>query len=105
MGLSRFVMPAYWNRPDATSEAIWTDGTGRTWLRTGDIGKLDDEGFLYIVDRKKDLILSGGQNIYPADIESVLRGHEAVEDCAVIGVPHREWGETPLAVVVARAAG
>jgi acyl-CoA synthetase (AMP-forming)/AMP-acid ligase II len=102
VGLSRFVMPCYWKRPDATVDSIWRDDMGRAWLRTGDIGKLDEEGFLYIVDRKKDMIISGGQNIYPADIEAVLRGHEAVEDCAVIGVPHPEWGETPLAVVVAR---
>lgn len=104
VGLSRFVMPAYWNRPDATDEASWVDAKGRAWLRTGDIGRLDEEGFLYIVDRKKDMIISGGQNIYPADVEAVLRGHAAVEDCAVIGVPHPEWGETPLAVVVARAS-
>ena len=95
-------MPGYWNRPDATREATWTDEHGRPWLRTGDIGRLDDEGFLTIVDRKKDMILSGGQNVYPADIEAVLLRHEAVSECAVIGVPHDTWGETPLAIVVPR---
>jgi len=105
VGLTRFTMPGYWNRPDATAEATWTDTRGRAWLRTGDIGRLDEAGFLYIVDRKKDMILSGGQNIYPADIEAVLREHEAVGDCAVVGVPHSEWGETPLAVVVPHAEG
>jgi len=100
VGLCRFTMEGYWNRPAATAEATWIDEQGRGWLRTGDIGRLDADGFLYIVDRKKDMILSGGQNIFPADIESVLLAHPAVIECAVIGVPHPEWGETPLAVVV-----
>lgn len=97
---SRFVMPGYWNRPQASAEVTWTDSQGRRWLRTGDIGRIDKDGFLYIVDRKKDMILSGGQNVYPADIEAVLRSHVTVADCAVVGVPHKEWGETPLAIVV-----
>jgi acyl-CoA synthetase (AMP-forming)/AMP-acid ligase II len=96
----RITMPGYYNLPDATAEATWTDEHGRRWLRTGDIGRLDDEGFLYIVDRKKDMILSGGQNIYPADIEAVLQQHPDVADVAVIAVPSERWGETPLAVVV-----
>ena len=70
------------------------------WLRTGDLGRVDAEGFLYIVDRKKDMILSGGQNIYPADIETVLLEHPAVAEAAVIGIASERWGETPLAVVV-----
>ena len=102
VGRGRITMPGYWNRPDATREATWTDEHCRPWLRTGDIGRLDDEGFLTIVDRKKDMILSGGQNVYPADIEAVLLRHEAVSECAVIGVPHDTWGETPLAIVVPR---
>jgi acyl-CoA synthetase (AMP-forming)/AMP-acid ligase II len=101
-GLCRFTMQGYWNKPAETTEATWQDESGRVWLRTGDIGRLDEDGFLYIVDRKKDMILSGGQNIYPADIEAVLLTHSDVLDCAVIGVPHAEWGETPLAVVVLR---
>jgi acyl-CoA synthetase (AMP-forming)/AMP-acid ligase II len=102
VGWSRFVMDGYHNRPDATAEATWTDTLGRPWLRTGDIGRVDADGFLYLVDRKKDMILSGGQNIYPADIEAVLKSHESVFDCAVIGVPHPKWGETPLGLVVRR---
>jgi len=66
----RITMPGYYNRPEATADAVWTDGEGRRWLRTGDVGRLDDDGFLYIVDRKKDMILSGGQNIYPATSRS-----------------------------------
>jgi long-chain acyl-CoA synthetase len=101
-GWSRFVMSGYHNRPEATAEALWDDEQGRPWLRTGDIGRLDEDGYLYIVDRKKDMILSGGQNIYPADIEAVLKTHAAVFDCAVIGIPHEKWGETPLGLVVRR---
>jgi acyl-CoA synthetase (AMP-forming)/AMP-acid ligase II len=96
----RITMPGYFNRDAATLEATWTDPTGFRWLRTGDVGRVDEQGFLYIVDRKKDMILSGGQNIYPADIETVMRGHPVVADIAVIGVPSERWGETPLAVVV-----
>ncbi|MFP4002211.1 MAG: class I adenylate-forming enzyme family protein [Alphaproteobacteria bacterium] len=99
-GYGRIVMTGYHNRPDATREAMWQAPDGRIWLRTGDIGRLDEEGFLYIVDRKKDMILSGGQNIFPADIEAVMAEHPEVEDVGVIGVPHEKWGETPLALVV-----
>lgn len=101
---ARYVMPGYLNRPDATAESIWTDASGRQWLRTGDIGRLDEDGFLYIVDRKKDMILSGGQNIFPADIEDVVLRHADVADGCVIGLPHPEWGETPVAVIVLRRA-
>jgi acyl-CoA synthetase (AMP-forming)/AMP-acid ligase II len=96
----RILMAGYHARPDANAEATWVDERGRRWLRTGDIGRLDDDGFLYIVDRKKDMILSGGQNIYPADIESVMQRHPDVAEVAVVGVPSERWGETPLAVVV-----
>ena len=95
-------MAGYHGRDAANREATWTDATGRRWLRTGDLGRLDADGFLYIVDRKKDMILSGGQNIYPADIESVMRQHPAVAEVAVVGVPSAKWGETPVAVVVCR---
>jgi acyl-CoA synthetase (AMP-forming)/AMP-acid ligase II len=100
VGRGRITMPGYYNRPEATAEATWTDEQGRPWLRTGDIGRLDEEGFLYIVDRKKDMILSGGQNVYPADIELVMLAHPEVAEVAVIAVPSERWGETPLAVVV-----
>ena len=100
VGVGRILMPKYLARPDATRDATWTDAQGRPWFRTGDIGMLDEEGYLYIVDRKKDMILSGGQNIYPQDIEAALITHADVNDVAVIGVPSERWGETPLAVVV-----
>jgi len=100
VGRGRILMAAYNKRSDANAEATWTDEKGRRWLRTGDIGKLDEDGFLYLVDRKKDLIISGGQNIYPADIEVVLLGHPDVLEAAVVGVDSERWGESPLAIVV-----
>jgi acyl-CoA synthetase (AMP-forming)/AMP-acid ligase II len=103
VGRGRIVMAGYHARPEANAEATWTDELGRRWLRTGDIGRLDDEGFLYIVDRKKDMILSGGQNVYPADIEAVMIRHPDVAEVAVIALPSERWGETPLAVVVPTA--
>ena len=103
IGCGRMVMEGYLNRPEATAEATWIAADGRRWLRTGDVGRIDADGFLYIVDRRKDMILSGGQNIYPADIEVVVREHADVADVAVIGVPSEQWGETPLAVVVPHA--
>jgi len=100
IGLSSFVMPGYHARPDATADTFWIDDQGQKWLRTGDIGYIDAEGYLQIVDRKKDMILSGGQNIYPADIEAELVKHPAVREAAVVGIPSKKWGETPLAVIV-----
>lgn len=102
VGRSRFVMAGYWRKPAATADAMWADERGRYWLRSGDIGRLDEQGYLYVVDRKKDMILSGAQNIYPADLEAVLIQHPDVLDCAVIGVPSETWGESPLALVVPR---
>jgi acyl-CoA synthetase (AMP-forming)/AMP-acid ligase II len=90
-------MPGYYNRPDLTSETI-RDG----WIHTGDLGHVDDEGFLYLVDRKKDLIISGGVNVYPHDIEEVVTRHPAVAEVAVFGVPDAQWGETPIAAVTLR---
>lgn len=103
VGAARFVMSGYHNRDEAMAEATWIASDGTTWLRTGDIGYFDEEGFLYLVDRKKDMILSGAQNIYPADIEAVLLTHEQVSEAAVIGVPSKRWGETPLALIVPSA--
>ncbi len=100
VGRGRFVMDGYWNRPEATAEATWIDPEGRPWLRTGDIGRLDEDGFLYVVDRKKDMILSGGQNIYPADMEAILFERPEVAECAIVGAPSAKWGETPVAFVV-----
>lgn len=96
----RISMPGYWGREEATRDALFTDDNDVQWLRSGDIGYLDEQGFLYIVDRKKDMILSGGQNIYPQDIEATLFEHPAVDDVAVIGLPSKRWGETPVALVV-----
>jgi len=99
----RISMPGYWRRDDANAEAEYIDAAGLQWLRSGDIGYVDEEGFLYIVDRKKDMILSGGQNVYPQDIEAVLVQHAQVSDVAVIGIPSARWGESPLALVVTTA--
>jgi acyl-CoA synthetase (AMP-forming)/AMP-acid ligase II len=100
VGRCRHLMAGYHEQDEANQAATWTDEDGRKWLRTGDIGKLDEDGYLYLVDRKKDLIISGGQNIYPADIESEMMAHPAVREVAVVGVDSRKWGESPLALVV-----
>ena len=96
----RITMPGYLNRPDANKEATYIDSDGKQWLRSGDIGKLDEQGYLYVVDRKKDMILSGGQNIYPQDIEAVLINHPNIDDVAVIAARSKCWGETPVACIV-----
>ena len=88
------IVKGYWNRPEATA-ATFVDG----WVRTGDLARVDDEGFLYIVDRAKDMIIRGGENIYSSEVENVLYAHPAVTDCALIGIPHRTLGEEPAAVV------
>jgi acyl-CoA synthetase (AMP-forming)/AMP-acid ligase II len=100
VAFSVFLMPEYYKLPDKTQEAIWLDEQGRTFLRTGDMGKLDEDGFLYVLDRKKDMIISGGINIFASDIEEVAAKHPAVADVAVIGLPHPKWGETPVALVI-----
>jgi len=93
------IMTGYWNRPEATAEAIDADG----WFFSGDIAKLDDEGRYYIVDRKKELIIRGGYNVYPREIEEVLYEHPAVREAAVIGIPHPELGEEVAAAVALKA--
>src|ERR687883_686091 len=92
-------LAGYWQLPDATEDAFYSEG----WLRSGDAATVDDEGFVYIVDRIKDMIISGGENIYPAEVEQVLYQHPAVAECAVIGVPDGKWGEVGRAIVVLRA--
>ena len=89
------VMRGYWNNPEATAEAF-----AGGWFHSGDLATRDEEGYLRLVDRKKDMIVSGGENIYPAEVERVLREHPAVADVAVVGAPHPRWGETPVAFVV-----
>jgi len=89
------VIPGYWQRPDATAESF-ADGV---WFRSGDVGHVDDEGFLYISDRLKDMIISGGENVYPAEVEQVIMELDAVGGVAVVGVPDPRWGEVPRAYV------
>jgi acyl-CoA synthetase (AMP-forming)/AMP-acid ligase II len=91
------LMKGYWNNPEATAETL-KDG----WLHSGDMGRMDEDGFLYIMDRKKDMIISGGENIYPAEIEDLLLSHPKIADSAVIGMPDEKWGESVKAVVVAK---
>ncbi len=90
------VMKGYWNRPDATAEAIDEHG----WFHSGDLGYLDEDGFLFVVDRVKDMVISGGENVYPAEVESVLYDHPKITEVAVIGLPDEKWGEAVVAVVV-----
>ncbi|MBL8385012.1 MAG: AMP-binding protein [Burkholderiales bacterium] len=103
VGRSPFMMAGYHNRPDQTAAIRWVDAAGRVHHRTGDIGRFDADGFLTLLDRKKDVIISGGQNVYAADLEAVLAAHPDVEESAVIGIPSERWGETPLALVVPRS--
>ncbi|MFJ6939692.1 long-chain fatty acid--CoA ligase [Streptomyces sp. NPDC101132] len=99
------VMTGYWGRPEDT-EAAFAPGdegaSGGRWLRTGDVARLDGDGYAYVVDRVKDMFVSGGENVYPAEVEDVLLGHPAVAECAVFGVPDPVWGEVGRAVVVLR---
>ena len=88
------IAAGYWRRPEASAETF-IDG----WVRTGDLARLDEEGFCFIVDRAKDMVIRGGEYIYSIEVENVLYAHPAVTDCAVIGLPHRSWGEEPAAVV------
>ncbi len=103
VGRGRILMSGYHGREDANRDATWIDEVGRRWLRTGDIGVLDAAGFLTLVDRKKDLIISGGMNLYPADIEAVVLEHPQVDETAVIAIDSDRWGESPFAVYVGEA--
>ena len=102
VGRSTVMMTGYHNQPDKTNEAEWYSPEGERFIRTGDIGRLDDEGFLTLIGRKKDMIISGGLNIYPSDLEAVLREHPAVLEAAVIGAISQRWGETPVGFVTLR---
>jgi long-chain acyl-CoA synthetase len=92
------IMKGYLNNPEATSAAFWEGG----WFRSGDVGLFDDQGYLYIVDRLKDMIITGGENVYPREVEEVLFTREEVEECAVIGLPDPEWGERVAAFIIPR---
>lgn len=102
VGRSPAMMTGYNNRPDATKAMHWYDAQGRLYYRHGDIGRFDEDGFLILMDRAKDMIISGGFNIYPSDLEGVLAAHPAVIECAVVGAQSEEWGETPVGFVVLR---
>ncbi|HEY0844696.1 MAG TPA: class I adenylate-forming enzyme family protein [Noviherbaspirillum sp.] len=100
VGHSPAMMAGYHNQPEKTAEAEWYDPTGKRFIRTGDVGRFDDDGFLTLMDRKKDMIISGGFNIYPSDLEAVLTQHPDIAEAAVVGVASERWGETPVAFVV-----
>lgn len=104
VGRSASMMPGYHNAPEKTAEATWVSPDGDQFVRTGDMGRFDDDGFLHLLDRKKDMIISGGFNIYAADLEFALRQHPDVADVAVIAIPSDQWGETPLGLVVPKSA-
>ncbi len=100
IGRGPLLMPGYYKRPDLTAQAI-VDG----WLHTGDLGYADQDRFLYLVDRKKDMTISGGTNVFPKDIEEIIVQHPMVREAAVFGIPSEKWGETPLAAVILREPG
>ena len=90
------IMKGYLHNPEATADAFWEGG----WFRTGDVGYLDEDGYLFIVDRLKDMIITGGENVYSREVEEVLYAHESVHECAVIGTPDVEWGELVTAFII-----
>jgi acyl-CoA synthetase (AMP-forming)/AMP-acid ligase II len=94
------LMNGYWKQPEATAETLRNG-----WLHTGDIGRMDEAGYVFIMDRSKDMVISGGLNVYPREIEEVLLRHPAISQAAVIGVPDPKWGEAVKAVVVADGSG
>ena len=101
-GRAPSMMRGYWRNEGATDAALWHDDEGEVFIRSGDVGRLDEDGFLVLSDRRKDMIISGGLNIYANDLELVLLALDEVDDAAVIGVPSEQWGETPLGFVVLR---
>jgi acyl-CoA synthetase (AMP-forming)/AMP-acid ligase II len=103
VGQSAGMMTGYYNLPEKTREAEWFDAQGKRFIRSGDVGRMDEDGFIVLGDRMKDMIITGGFNVYPCDIEDVLTQHPDVYECAVVGAPSEQWGETPVAFVVPRA--
>ncbi len=104
VGASPSMMTGYHNQEGKTREVEWFDAAGTRFIRTGDVGRFDEDGFLTLLDRRKDMIISGGYNVYPSDLEGELRVHSDVADVAVVGVASEQWGETPIAFVVPRDA-
>jgi acyl-CoA synthetase (AMP-forming)/AMP-acid ligase II len=96
------MMKGYYKQADKTRDLFWHDKDGRLFFKSGDMGRIDEDGFIVLLDRKKDMIISGGFNIYATDIEVLLLKHPDVMDVAVIGVPSEQWGESPLALCVHR---
>ncbi|MET4575809.1 class I adenylate-forming enzyme family protein [Ottowia thiooxydans] len=105
VGRSKGMMTGYHGRPGLTSESEWFDQEGRRYIRTGDLGRFDEDGFLILVDRIKDLLISGGFNVYPRDLEDILHQHTDISEAAVTGIPSEEWGESPAAFVVLKPFG
>jgi acyl-CoA synthetase (AMP-forming)/AMP-acid ligase II len=99
VGRSKTMMKGYHNQPEATDRAFWHDGEGRAYVRSGDLGRIDPDGFVELLGRKKDVIISGGQNIYACDLEAAVERHPAVQDVAVVGRKSARWGEEPVAFV------
>ena len=99
-GYGAGMMKEYYSEEELTNNLIWIDERGRSFIKSGDIGCLDDDGYLTILDRKKDMIISGGLNVFPVDIEEVVSKHPHVNDVTVIGIPHEKWGETCLALII-----
>jgi acyl-CoA synthetase (AMP-forming)/AMP-acid ligase II len=102
VGHSPAMMTGYYRQPDKTAEAEWYDPSGKRFIRTGDMGRFDEDGFLTLLDRKKDMIISGGFNVYPSDLEAEVSQHPDVAEVAVVGAQSEQWGETPVAFVVRR---
>lgn len=94
------ITPGYWQREDANAKSFLVDANGIRWVRSGDAGMVDEEGCIYIVDRYKDMYISGGENVYPAEVEQVIFSLEGVADVGVIGIPHERWGESGMAIIV-----
>jgi acyl-CoA synthetase (AMP-forming)/AMP-acid ligase II len=100
VGHSPAMMTGYYRQPDKTAQAEWYDPGGKRFIRTGDMGRFDEDGFLTLLDRKKDMIISGGFNVYPSDLEAEVSRHPDVAEVAVVGAQSEQWGETPVAFVV-----
>jgi len=102
VAFSSFLMPEYYKLPDKTVDAIWLDETGQAYLKTGDMGKLDEDGFLYILDRKKDMINVGGEKVFPSEVEDMMLSHSKIKDLVIVGIPDDLKGEAPKAFIVLR---